>query len=148
MHYTTLLTLLAAAANSALAAPHSHHNAPAAVGPAQWTIRSYNRHCNSPDTDCQVSFTIDPHMGDGHTTKCKYTIKGNPASQASSHHPVKCGPYTVTWGWSGHFGPGKGFTTLSVVDNKKGLIIWPAYSDTEMHGGKAADKQYTPVKLG
>ncbi|GKU14751.1 unnamed protein product [Fusarium langsethiae] len=62
--------------------------------------------------------------------------------------PVKCGDYTVTSGWSGQFGPGNGFTTFSVVSSKR-QIVWPAYTDKQVQGGKVVkpDQSYTPANL-
>ena len=76
-------------------------------------------------------------------------VTGSPASRQKAGGPGKCGAYTVTSGWSGQFGEGNGFTTLSVVDQAKKLIVWPAYTDKQLAGGKVVkpDQAYAPTKL-
>lgn len=55
--------------------------------------------------------------------------------------------FTVTSGWSNHFGPGKGFTVLAIVEKKAGKerskkeetkgswIVWPSYTDMQLENG-------------
>lgn len=112
----------------------------------QWTIKSFTRNCNAADTSCTVSFGIDTQTAP--VTSCSYTVTGAPASQASTSG-ITCGPYTISSGWSGQFGPGNGFTTWSLVDWSQHLIAWPAYSDRELVNGAAVtpDKSYSPQTL-
>lgn len=60
---------------------------------------------------------------------------------------MACEAYTIGSTWSGQFGPEQGFTTLSVV--KDGLIIYPAYKDTQLVDWVPVkpDQSYTPTKL-
>ncbi len=148
MQYSTALVSLLAAASTVMAAPsvapREEVSAMAAV--PEWTIKSFKRTCNSADTSCTVSFSVDTHLAAA--TPCTYTVTGSPASQASTNG-ITCGPYTISSGWSGIFGPGNGFTTWSLVDWSKRLITWPSYSDAELAGGKVVtpDKSYAPANL-
>ncbi|KAJ4286171.1 hypothetical protein N0V88_008115 [Collariella sp. IMI 366227] len=149
MHFNTVVLGLVAAATGALAAPALDTRADAVSAMAevpQWKIKSFKRSCNSEDTSCDISFSIDTQAVP--TTSCSYTVTGTPASRASTNG-ITCGPYTVTSGWSGQFGPENGFTTWSVVDWGKRLIVWPAYSDRELVNGVAVtpDKSYAPQTL-
>ncbi|KAF7561804.1 hypothetical protein G7046_g2357 [Stylonectria norvegica] len=116
-----------------------------AAGP-QWTIQKMLRVCDKANTVCTWTFGI--YTGSGTATSCKYVVKGNPASKIKGG-PTTCGSYTVTSDWSGQFGPGNGFSTLSVVDNKKKQIVWPAYTDKQLNPGKVVtpDQSYAPVNL-
>lgn len=111
----------------------------------QWTITHMVRNCNSEDTQCTWNFGIDAN---GSNTGCTLVVNGSHASQANGG-PVTCGDYTVTSGWSGQFGAGNGFTTLSVVDQKTRQIIWPAYTDKQLASGQpvSPDQSYTPSNL-
>lgn len=113
----------------------------------QWTIERMVRTCNAADTSCKWSFNIDTHTAN--PTPCQYTVTGKPASHASTNG-VRCGVFTISSGWSGQFGPGNGFTTLSVVDYTKKVIVWPAYTDKQLANGVVVrpDQSYAPVTLG
>jgi hypothetical protein len=112
---------------------------PAPVPAGQWTITAFTRSCDAGDTVCSYSFGIDTHAGP--VTPCAYQITGTPASRAD-YNGVRCGVYWVSSGWSGFFGPGNGFQTLSVKDTKS--LIFPAYADAELINGVAVtpDKSY------
>ena len=112
----------------------------------QWTIENMKRVCNKANTQCTWTFAIDTHTAAA--TPCKFVVKGASASTTDSSNN-KCGGYTIGSGWSGQFGPGNGFTTLSVVSNAKKLIIYPAYTDKQLAGGKVVkpDQSYTPQNL-
>ncbi|UNI16604.1 hypothetical protein JDV02_003031 [Purpureocillium takamizusanense] len=146
-----LTQILAAAttlmASSALAAPAPASKSMMASG-AQWTIEGMKRECASDDSSCTWKFGINPHDGKA-ATQCEYVVKQAHASRANPAGPSNCGDYTITSGWSGQFGEGNGFTTLSVVDNKKRLITWPAYTDKQVQDGKVVepDQSYTPQNL-
>ncbi|RYO76203.1 hypothetical protein DL766_001017 [Monosporascus sp. MC13-8B] len=132
---TTLLTALLSA--TALAAP--------AV--PDWTIVGMKRTCNKADTSCTWSFKIDTHLAA--PTPCSFTVTGNPASHTNANGK-QCGPYQVGAGWDGSFGPGQGFTVLSVVDHQKKLIVWPGYTDKELGTtGQVVspDKSYAPASI-
>ena len=143
MQLKTLL-LTTAAAISASAAPTA--NSVAADVP-QWTIVSFTRTCDSNDTSCAYSYSIDTHTATA--TPCSYNITKNsdkPASQ-TDYNSIKCGVYTISSGWSGQFGPGNGFQTLAVTDGK--LIAYPAYADKELVNGAAVqpDRSYPAQNL-
>lgn len=149
MHFNTILLSLAAAASSALAAPAVEARAEvvsAMAAAPQWIIQGFTRTCNAADTSCTVSFAVNTQQSPA--TACSYTITGSPASQAPANG-VTCGPYTISSGWSGQFGPGNGFTTWSVVNYNQRLIVWPAYNDRELVNGVAVtpDKSYAPQNL-
>lgn len=145
MQLTQLLLATGLLASSAFAAPVAEGKSMMAAGP-QWTIQNTKRVCNTGNTSCTWTFGIYPGSGDA--TPCTYVVKGNTASQANGG-PVTCGGYTVTSGWSGQFGEGNGFTTLSVVNNQARQIIWPAYTDKQVSGGAVVkpDQSYAPVAL-
>ncbi|KAJ5779491.1 hypothetical protein N7457_007211 [Penicillium paradoxum] len=145
MQLTQLLLATGLFASSAFAAPTASSKSMMAASP-QWTIQNTKRVCNTEDTSCTWTFGIYPGAGDA--TACKYVVKGSPASQ-SDGGPVNCGEFTVTSGWSGQFGEGNGFTTLSVVKNDVRQIIWPAYTDNQVAEGKVVqpDQSYAPVTL-
>ena len=149
MHLNNILFGLVAASSNVLAAPALDTRAESVSAMAevpQWTIKSFTRTCNAGDTSCTVSFGIDTHTTP--VTSCSYTVTGSPASQTSTNG-ITCGPYTISSGWSGVFGPGNGFTTWSVADWSKRLITWPAYADHELANGVAVspDKSYAPQTL-
>ncbi len=146
MHFTTaFLGVVAAAASKALAAPLDTRSdtVSAMADVPQWKVKAFTRSCNAADTSCTVSFGIDTQTSP--TTSCSYTVTGSPASQTSTNG-ITCGAYTISSGWSGQFGPNNGFTTWSVVDWSKRLIVWPAYSDSELVNGVSVtpDKSYAP----
>lgn len=143
------LAFVAALLAPALAAP-----APAAdsvsmmAASPEWTIKSLKRVCNKADTSCAWTFSIDTHSG-ATPVACTYTVTGSPASQQAAGAAAECGVFTVTSGWSGQFGEGNGFTTLSVVSRTRKQIIWPAYTDKQVTGGKVVtpDQSYAPAAL-
>lgn len=139
---TFITTLLA---TSALAAPAPAADVKSMATSATWTVEGLKRVCNSADTSCAWTFTVNS----GTKTACSFTVKksgSTPASQAPNKGST-CGPYTVTSGWSGQFGKDQGFTTLSVVNTSKKQIAWPAYTDKQLAGGKVVkpDQSY-PVQ--
>ncbi|KAG8533988.1 uncharacterized protein KY384_001731 [Bacidia gigantensis] len=82
-----------------------------------WTIASFTRTCDSADTTCAFSFSINKNDGSAPTT-CQYSASGAPASHAT-YSNVACGSFVIGSSWSNQFG--FGFSTLSVVEN--GLIL-------------------------
>ncbi|KAK3710709.1 hypothetical protein LTR37_010128 [Vermiconidia calcicola] len=111
----------------------------------QWTIGNFKRACGPADKQCTLTYNIKANDGSP-TAKCSYQVTGSPASRAS-YSNVKCGAYTVSSSWSGQFGAGKGFTTMSVV--KGNLIAYPSYTDKQLQGGTVVkpDQSYTPQNL-
>ena len=148
MHFNTVFLGLVAAASNTFAAPvDARSKAVSAMADIpQWKITAFTRSCNAGDTSCTISFGIDTQTAP--VTSCTYVVTGSPASQASTNG-LTCGPYTISSGWSGQFGPNNGFTTWSVVDWSKHLIVWPAYSDRELVNGVAVtpNKSYAPQTL-
>ncbi|KAJ5624447.1 hypothetical protein N7510_000756 [Penicillium lagena] len=144
MHISSLL--LTTLVSAAMAAPATSVSMMAA-GP-EWTIENLKRVCNAKDTSCTWTFSIEVGSAAAAATACTYVVKGTDASDANGG-PVNCGDYTITSGWSGQFGPGNGFTTFSVVDNVKRQIIWPAYTDVQVQGGKVVkpNQSYAPAAL-
>ena len=145
MQITQVLLSTLLAASAVVAAPAETSKSMMAASP-QWTIRDLKRVCNKDDTSCTWNFGIQ--VGTAATKSCTYVVKGKTASEANGG-PSNCGDYTITSGWSGQFGAGKGFTTLSVVNNKSKLIVYPAYTDAELAGGKIVtpNKSYSPQAL-
>lgn len=149
MHFNTAVLALLAAAGNTLAAPVLDARAEpvsAMAAVPQWIVKSFLRTCNAGETSCTISFGIDTQTSP--VTNCSYTVTGTPASRASTSG-ITCGAYTISSGWSGQFGPENGFTTWSIVDWSKRLIVWPAYTDRELVNGVAVtpDKSYTPQTL-
>ncbi|KAF4947627.1 hypothetical protein FSARC_13929 [Fusarium sarcochroum] len=136
--------LLSASSAVAAPAPEAEVASMMAATP-QWTIKALKRVCDKPNTTCTWTFGIDAHKGA--VTNCKYVVKGAKASQKNGG-PSKCGDYTITSGWSGQFGPGQGFTVLSVA-NKNRQIIYPGYTDKQVASGKVVkpDQSYAPQAL-
>ncbi|KAM0429969.1 hypothetical protein ACHAPT_005973 [Fusarium lateritium] len=134
-------------ASSAVAAPSSNGNDVVSMMAAtpQWTIQGMQRSCDKGDTTCTWNFKINTYKGT--PTACKYVVKGRPASQTNGG-PAKCGTFTITSGWSGQFGPGNGFTVLSVISSNR-QIIYPGYTDKQLAGGKVVkpDQSYAPANL-
>ena len=143
MHFTTAFVGLLAAASSALAAPVEAEAVSARAAPPAWIIQSFKRSCNSADTECSVSFSVNTQLSA--PTSCSYGVKGAQASRKSVDN-VSCGPYTISSGWNGSFGEGRGFTTWAVVDHGKRLVTWPSYADTELVNGVVVtpNKSYVP----
>ncbi|KAI0142428.1 hypothetical protein F4776DRAFT_506617 [Hypoxylon sp. NC0597] len=146
MQLTTTLLALLSASTSALAAPLSM----AAPNAAEWTIESLSRTCDDADTTCVWSFGVNTGEPDvAVTSVSNYTVNATssaPASRAIGG-PQQFGNFTVTSTWSGQFGEGEGFTTLSVIDYPRGLIVYPAYKDTQLPNGQVVkpDQSY-PVQ--
>ncbi|KAH7145591.1 hypothetical protein B0J13DRAFT_553687 [Dactylonectria estremocensis] len=145
---TAFLALLSA--TSALAAPAPAEATSMMVKAPQWSLQGLNRKCDTGDKTCTWNFKVSTGTGTG--TACKYVVKGTkatPKASRSNGGPVKCGDFTITSGWSGQFGEGNGFTTLSVVSTSKKQIVWPAYTDKQLAGGKTVkpDQAYAPAAL-
>ncbi|KAL2272075.1 hypothetical protein VTJ83DRAFT_1446 [Remersonia thermophila] len=135
--------------NSAFAAPtlnEREKEVSAMADVPQWTLQSFQRTCNKEDTFCTVTFHVNNKLEP--RTPCMYSIKGASASRAPVNG-ITCGPYTISSGWSGQFGEGNGFTTWSIVDWNKRLIVWPAYADHELVNGQIVtpDKSFAPQTL-
>lgn len=159
MYFTVPTMLATLLATLALAFPVPNPSALAADEPApnpaetepQWTLENTLRVCTEDDTACEWFFTINTHHDNQAPTPCKYTVKGVEGTPASQHAQlgVSCGPYIIRSGWSGHFGPEHGFTTLSIIDVGNDLVLFPAYTDEQLKDGKVVvpDQSWAPHPL-
>ena len=145
MQLTTVLAILAAASTSFAAPTPGADSVSMMDAGASWTMQSFKRVCNAASTSCAYSWSINLNNGTP-ATPCAYTVTGNPAQHAT-YENVKCGAFVVGSTWSGQFGAGHGFQTLSVV--KGNQIIYPAYTDTQLQGGKVVspNQSYTPQNI-
>ena len=145
MQFTQTFVAALLAASSALAAPTSEAKSMMATS-LTWTIQNMERTCTGHG-QCTWTFSIKPSTAAA--TACTMVVDGSPASDAPGG-PVTCGPFTVTSGWSGQFGAGKGFTTLAVANYNTNLIAYPAYTDVQLVNGKVVtpDQSYTPQTIG
>ncbi len=97
----------------------------------QWTIQGATRFCSADA--CTWTFGVNRHDGSAPQT-CTFQQSGGPRTDVRS--PQACGgPYTVTVGWSGQFGPDHGFSTVALKDIRAGLISYPAYDDATLANG-------------
>ena len=148
---TALTTLLASSAMAAPAEVDAREVAAISMAAAStWTIESMKRSCDKPDNTCAWSFTINNNSGSKQA--CSYNVKRQNSNTPASHSPqtgATSGAYTHTSRWSGQYGPGQGFTTLSVVNNKDRTIAWPAYTDNQLKGGNVVkpNQSYPVQKL-
>ena len=150
MHALTLfiVSLVMASVRSTPSNYHVDVSSMAANVP-EWTIESMMRNCTASDAVCHWSFRVNKNDGTL-PINCSYDVPardGAPASE-SPETGVSCGTFTVTSGWSGQFGPGNGFTTLSVINYTAHLIAWPAYTDKQLEDGAVVqpDQSY-PVQI-
>ncbi|GAO19333.1 uncharacterized protein UV8b_05233 [Ustilaginoidea virens] len=148
VHMLALLASAAAAAPSRVLQPaeipQSLAQIEAQFNPApvpKWTVESLKRTCAADDSSCTWHFFIDNHVA-SKATEITYVVEGPGASRAKSG-PSEFGNYTITSSWSDQFGADKGFTALSAIDRKAGLISFPAYRDVDVKEGKVvADKDF------
>ncbi|KAI1159376.1 surface protein 1 [Nemania serpens] len=107
----------------------------------EWTLNSLSRVCTGADSSCTWKFGINTNEAGVAVTPCTYAVnatKAAPASQANGG-PSTCGAFNITSGWSGQFGPGQGFTVVSVVDYAKKLIVYAGYTDTSVKNNTVVD---------
>ncbi|KAM0273273.1 hypothetical protein ACHAQH_008342 [Verticillium albo-atrum] len=128
MHFPTVAVFAALLSGSALAAPTTGNVKSMAVA-STWTIENTRRACKG--TDCTWTFSINTGSSNTPCTFHTKQVGSTPPSRAPGA-AQKCGAYTVTSGWSGQFGEGQGFTTLSVVNQATKQIVWPAYTDKQL----------------
>lgn len=146
MQITKTLIATVLAASTAIAAPNSADKSMMATVP-EWTIEWLKRVCNAANTECTWTFGIDTHLAPA--TWCTYVVKANENASQANGGPTTCGPYSITSGWSGQFGPENGFTTFAVTDFSQKLIIWPAYTDVQVKSGQVVtpNQSYAPARL-
>ncbi|KAI6356916.1 hypothetical protein MCOR25_007823 [Pyricularia grisea] len=107
------------------------------------TTTVHGGHDNDDKERCRWSFTVVTQQRG--RQRCSFE-----AGRRASVAEVDCGGhFVVSGGWSGQFGDGQGFTTLSVIDRERRLIVWPAYRDSQLEGGKVVrpDQSYVPQRL-
>ncbi|KAJ5202094.1 uncharacterized protein N7498_006757 [Penicillium cinerascens] len=145
MQITQIILSTALLSSSAVMAAPAQGKSMMANGP-EWTIENMKRVCNAANTECTWTFGIE--VGTDAATPCTYVVKATDASQANGG-PATCGVYTITSGWSGYFGAGNGFTTMSVVNGNTRQIVWPAYTDKQLAGGDVVkpNQAYAPAAL-
>ncbi|KAI6498080.1 hypothetical protein MCOR11_004109 [Pyricularia oryzae] len=101
------------------------------------------RHGHDDEARCRWSFTVVTQQRG--RQRC-----GFEAGRRASAAEVRCGGhFAVASSWSGQFGEDQGFTTLSVVDRERRLVVWPAYRDAQLEGGRVVrpDQSYVPQRL-
>ncbi|OAA41063.1 hypothetical protein NOR_05645 [Metarhizium rileyi] len=149
MQLTQTIVAALFAASSVVAAPAQPEKSMMTTGVPEWTIESAQRKCNKENTQCNWTFKINPKIYS--KTPVNFVVKKSGSSPASQSNggAQRFGDYTITSGWSGQFGEGRGFTTFAVVDNKNRRITYPSYSDAEVANGKVVspDKSYAPQNL-
>lgn len=155
MHFTTILAALVSGSMTTAIPTASVTTTANSTTP--WTIKSLRRVCNSADTECQWSFGIDTHKSTGgadrdEPTNCAYIVEGDPASHTNGG-VSPCGPFTVSSGYDGQLGtttkPKQGFTVLAIAHPVRRLIVWAAYTDEQLQGGKVVspDQTYEPATI-
>ncbi|KAI8623558.1 surface protein 1 [Xylariaceae sp. FL1651] len=129
MQLTT--SLLALFSSTALAATLS------TFASTEWTLQSLTRVCDATDSSCTWKFGINTNEAGVAVTPCTYVVNSTAAATASQSNggPISCGVFNITSGWSGQFGPGQGFTVISVVDYAKKLIVYAGYTDAMVGNG-------------
>lgn len=117
----------------------------------KWTIESMRRLCNGNDTSCTWTFRINTHGEHADPTPAEYTVNSSssaPASRAVGG-PSIFGAFTVTSTWREVHGSEDAWTTLSVVDYGRGVLVYPAYKDKQIRGGEVVqpDQAYVPETI-
>lgn len=144
MHFTTIVAFAA----TALAAPARIMSQAGET----WTIENLQRRCTStPKNECVWTFRINTHTSGVASTDVRYIVNGTstiPPSRAVGG-PSTFGKYTVTSTWSDYFGVEEAWTTMSVIDYKRGVLVYPAYTDKQLKGGSIVkpDQTYVPEAL-
>ncbi|KAI1179874.1 surface protein 1 [Nemania sp. FL0916] len=129
----TLLTLFLTSASARALLPRAD---------AQWTLNALSRACDAADTSCTWKFGINTNTAGVNATACTLVVKGTtavPKASEANGGPSQCGAFQITSGWSGQFGPGEGFTVISVVETATQKIIYGGYKDTQVQDGKVVD---------
>ncbi|KID86106.1 small secreted protein [Metarhizium guizhouense ARSEF 977] len=144
MQLTQTIVAALFAASSVAAAPAPTEKSMLVQGIPEWTIEGAHRWCNKENTECHWKFAINPKIYSKTAVDFVVRNAGSTPAAQSNGGAQNFGDYTITSGWSGQFGPGNGFTTFAVVDNKHRIIAYPAYSDKEVENGQVVspDKSY------
>ncbi|KAK3990712.1 hypothetical protein QBC44DRAFT_368682 [Cladorrhinum sp. PSN332] len=111
-----------------------------------WTIHALRRICDPFDAICTWNFQIHNNIGRYAPVPCSVPVREDKedGKSASRNHAedFRCGPFSVSVGWSGRFGLDKGYTTLSVVDHEARLVVHPAYTDVQVVDGNMPEDQH------
>ncbi|KAG5978104.1 hypothetical protein E4U55_006408 [Claviceps digitariae] len=149
MYFTQTIFAALLAASSAMAAPAAVGKSMMAAAVPDWIFEGVSRNCGPKDDQCTVTFNINPQ--DSGRTWVSFVTDRNGAVGASQNSGAAqtFGDYTITSGWSGQFGPGNGFTTFAVVNNKNRLITYPSYTDVQLANGNTVtpNQSYKPQNL-
>jgi hypothetical protein len=117
-----------------------------------WTIENMKRICNEEDTSCTWNFAINTHAEGVEPTDAEYIVEasgGLPASRAIGG-TSEFGIFTVTSTWSDWQGDESlGWTTMSVIDKERGVLVYPAYTDEQLASGEVVepDQSYIPEPI-
>lgn len=144
MHFSTLFIFTAV---TALAAPARFMS----LSSEEWTIENMARACNEADTECTWTFSVNTNAEGTEPTDVKYLVKANdgaPASRAIGG-PSEFGIFTVASTWSDSFGIPNAWTTLSIIDYERGILVYPAYRDIVLENGGIVepDQAYIPQAI-
>ncbi|CAH0054674.1 unnamed protein product [Clonostachys solani] len=148
MHFTkTLLSLLPTSLTLASPTPRSAGSKSMRADEPEWIIESLKRACNDADSQCDWSFRINTQAADA--TECVYSVQGSPASHTNGALD-RCGVFSIQSGYSDVFGEDNTFSTLSISDDARELIIWASYSEKLLAGGQVVspDQSYSPIFIG
>ncbi|CAH0003457.1 unnamed protein product [Clonostachys byssicola] len=117
----------------------------------EWTIESMKRVCNDNDTSCTWTFRINTHAEGIKPTAVEYIVESanNTTASRSIGGPSKFGIFTVTSTWRDYFGLEGAWTTLSVIDYGRKVLVYPAYTDKQVQGGEVVkpDQVYVPENV-
>ncbi|CAI6088517.1 unnamed protein product [Clonostachys chloroleuca] len=117
----------------------------------EWTIESMQRVCNDNDTSCTWTFRVNTHAEGIKPTSVEYIVKStnNTTASRSIGGPSKFGIFTVTSTWRDYFGLEGAWTTLSVIDYGRRLLVYPAYTDKQVEDGDVVkpDQVYVPENV-
>ncbi|KAG6033345.1 hypothetical protein E4U41_006937 [Claviceps citrina] len=150
MYFTQTVLAALLAASTSLGAPLAAEKSMMVDATIpDWTIEGAVRNCDAADNQCVVEFKINPKRFSPTPVRFVTGRNGDTGASRNSGAAQTFGDYTVTSGWSGQFGPGNGFTTFSVVDNKNRLITYPSYTDVQLTNGRVVspDQSYKPQNL-
>lgn len=149
MQFTAILAAMLAVTGTSLAAPAAEANKSMMAAGSTWTMQNFKRTCGPLKKQCTYSYSINTNDGSA-ATPCTYKVNSDPsvtpAARAGYQNQV-CGAFTIGSSWSGQFGAGNGFQTLSVVKGKQ--IIYPSYTDAQLDTMQVVkpDQSYTPQNL-
>ena len=117
----------------------------------EWTIESLKRVCDDDDTTCKWTFSVNTHAEDVEPTEVTYVVNATDDTVASRAigGPVEASIFTITSTWTDYFGIEEAWTTLSVIDYERGVLVYPAYKDKQLEDGEVVepDQTYVPENI-